>query len=299
MGGIHHQPFCALLGTKSALFYKKISIEKRPNFSSLKYSRYPLAFIADFSDDTRMSQQSYPGGKGTAYQQIINLMPPHKIYIETHLGGGAIMRNKKPAEINIGIDLDERVIASWRNNCSININLLQTDACDFLSTYDFDGSELIYCDPPYLTETRRKHKIYRHEYTREDHLKLLNLLIHVPCRVIISGYDNPLYHDKLTDWHSRSFSVVTRQGKALETVWFNYPPPVRLHDERYIGTNFREREKIKRRLNNLKKKIANMNESERHALLFWAQERYGQQAPYQARQINRHAPVCQREIDYE
>ena len=30
----------------------------------------------------------YPGGKGKCYQHIINLMPMHDTYIETHLGGG-------------------------------------------------------------------------------------------------------------------------------------------------------------------------------------------------------------------
>ena len=60
---------------------------------------------------------SYPGGKGGAgvYQTIINLIPPHKTYIETHLGGGAIMRHKKPAAYNIGIDVDPGVIAKWND----------------------------------------------------------------------------------------------------------------------------------------------------------------------------------------
>jgi site-specific DNA-adenine methylase len=35
------------------------------------------------------------GGKGKCYQRLINLMPPHQTYIESHLGGGAVMRNKK------------------------------------------------------------------------------------------------------------------------------------------------------------------------------------------------------------
>ena len=44
---------------------------------------------------------NYPGGKGGVYQRLINLMPPHDVYIETHLGGEAIIRNKKPAKIEI------------------------------------------------------------------------------------------------------------------------------------------------------------------------------------------------------
>ncbi|MBS0352463.1 MAG: DNA adenine methylase, partial [Proteobacteria bacterium] len=47
---------------------------------------------------------SYPGGKGKCYQRLINLMPPHETYIETHLGSGAVLRNKRPAKTTIGID---------------------------------------------------------------------------------------------------------------------------------------------------------------------------------------------------
>ncbi|MCD4763305.1 MAG: hypothetical protein K8R28_04685, partial [Desulfobacterales bacterium] len=39
----------------------------------------------------------FPGGKGGTYQKYINLMPPHEVYIESHLGGGAILRYKRRA----------------------------------------------------------------------------------------------------------------------------------------------------------------------------------------------------------
>ena len=50
------------------------------------------------------------GSKATTglCQPIIAMMPPHDTYIETHLGGGAIMKRKPAALHNIGIDLDGR-----------------------------------------------------------------------------------------------------------------------------------------------------------------------------------------------
>jgi hypothetical protein len=50
----------------------------------------------------------YPGGKGGmgVAQRIINLMPPHEVYIEPFLGDATVMRLKRPASMNIGFDLD-------------------------------------------------------------------------------------------------------------------------------------------------------------------------------------------------
>ena len=55
---------------------------------------------------------AYAGGKGGpgVYQKIINLMPPHEVYIEPFVGGGAIMRLKRPARLNIGLDLSGQAL---------------------------------------------------------------------------------------------------------------------------------------------------------------------------------------------
>jgi len=41
----------------------------------------------------------YDGGKGAmgCAQWIINQIPPHRVYIEPFLGGGAVLRLKAPA----------------------------------------------------------------------------------------------------------------------------------------------------------------------------------------------------------
>jgi len=58
----------------------------------------------------------YPGGKngGGAYQTLINLMPPHSVYVEPFLGSGAVMRMKRPAGVNIGLDLDGDALQAAR-----------------------------------------------------------------------------------------------------------------------------------------------------------------------------------------
>ena len=58
---------------------------------------------------------NFSGGKGGTYQKYINLMPPHEVYIESHLGGGAILRYKRKAKRSIGIEIDLEVIKKWTN----------------------------------------------------------------------------------------------------------------------------------------------------------------------------------------
>src|SRR6185369_7573629 len=96
----------------------------------------------------------YPGGKGKTYQHIINLMPPHQVYIETHLGGGAVLRHKKPAARNFAIEVDERPLHSWTEVPGLEVEFVHGRAEDFLAAYSFTGQELVYVDAPYLPETR-------------------------------------------------------------------------------------------------------------------------------------------------
>lgn len=212
----------------------------------------------------------YPGGKGQygVYQKIINLMPPHEVYIETHLGGGAVMRNKRPAMRNIAIELDPKTIRGWKNCDGLDIELIQADAVTYLRSYQFTGRELIYCDPPYLRETRKKHKaLYRYEYTYEQHAELLKVIKSLPCMVMISGYKSPLYAELLEGWNTYSFEAGCHHGTATEHLWMNYPAPVELHDYRYLGDTFRERERLKKITQNMVRRFRSMPVLERRALV--------------------------------
>jgi hypothetical protein len=48
-------------------------------------------------------------------------VPPHEVYIEPFLGGGAIMRQKRPALLNIGLDLDAAVIARFNDEAPTSL----------------------------------------------------------------------------------------------------------------------------------------------------------------------------------
>lgn len=216
----------------------------------------------------------YPGGKGKTFQQIINLMPPHRVYVETHLGGGAVVRHKRPAARNIGIDADARAISAWPARETPYLELVCGRAEDFLSQYDFRGDELVYSDPPYHPQTRKQTRVYSKDYSIEDHERLISILKSLPCMVILSGYENDLYKATLGEWQTRNFRAKTHTDVREETLWFNFESPKVLHDARYLGHDFRERQTTKRRLHRLQEKVTRMDPLERVAFSQWLHNAY-------------------------
>jgi hypothetical protein len=262
----------------------------------------------------------YPGGKngcGT-WQKIINLMPPHEVYIEPFLGSGAVLRRKRPARLNVGIDLDARMVAGvsaaiaqvgervdnrqlvvfssdrrskditldndgWRNFILIRPNVVATidkssdsgslfrfvvgDAFNFLSRFHPKGGELLYLDPPYLPETVTR-SAYTYDLTRLDHIRLLEICTRLKCKIVLSGYHSTLYMDALEGWTAVHFPAITRGGTlAEEYLWLNYTAPTSLHDYRFLGQTFRDRERLNRRIRRWTKRLERMDALERQALL--------------------------------
>lgn len=237
----------------------------------------PMEAIIDKADVPK----SYPGGKGGpgVYQTIINMIPPHDTYIETHLGAGSIMKYKKPAVKNIGIDIDQHVIDTF--SCSITksaggsgYNFVCGDAVQSLENYfeifpPDEEKAFIYCDPPYMMSTRKGGKLYDHEYNTDDHIRLLNTIkgLTPDCMIMISGYYHPMYEEILTGWNSKQYQASTRAGMVTEWMWYNYPDPLQLHDYRYLGNDFRDRERIKRKIKRWKRKIDSLPALERNAIM--------------------------------
>jgi site-specific DNA-adenine methylase len=217
---------------------------------------------------------TYPGGKNGSgvYQRIINLMPPHAVYVEPFLGGGAILRHKQPAPISsIAIDIDTAVIKAFTAHIP-NLQLICGDAIEHLDYMKVLArpDTLIYCDPPYLMSTRSSQRpYYDHEFaSEEEHIRLLRILRGLPCMVMISGYASTLYDHHLAGWRVETFQAMTRSGHtATEHVWLNFPEPMELHDYRWLGDTFRKRERIKRKQARWRARLASMDSQERYALL--------------------------------
>ncbi|KPN64242.1 hypothetical protein SAMN04488527_101242 [Aliiroseovarius crassostreae] len=224
---------------------------------------------------------TYPGGKNGMgiYQRIINHMPPHKAYIEAFLGSGAVLRNKRPAETNIGIDRSEAAISlclDLAGSKSCEYRLFQDDALELLPSMKRVLAEsvlidqpdtLIYADPPYVMGTRKGGELYDFEMSDEDHQQLLSILTEARCMVMISGYRSPLYDDALGHFHRVDYQANTRRGQVTECLWMNFRPPAELHDYSHLGENYRDRERIRRKKARWSEKFRKMDRLERLAIM--------------------------------
>jgi len=244
--------------------------------------------------------ETYPGGKGGCFRQIINLMPPHTVYIEPFLGGGAVLRHKLAAKHSIGIDLDLDVIERWRSSSFTpdlarvataaharngvfagciddhaksdvtSCGYVHANAIEWLEQSNLRNTALIYADPTYLECTRRQPLgMYKHEMSDDDHVRLLNVLNKQRCMVLLSGYWSELYADMLVGWDSAEFTTTDRGGNVrTETLWANYvPPPKQLHDSRYYGGGWRERQRVRRKAKRWVDGLLRLPDLERQAIL--------------------------------
>ena len=134
---------------------------------------------------------------------------------------------------------------------------------------NLSAQDLVYMDPPYVSDTRRRPKMYRYEYSDADHGRLLSLARSLPCMVLISGYRCALYDRVLNDWQRHDFLSSTQSGQREESVWFNFDKPAKLHDARFLGGTFRERQDVRRRASRLRQRVSSLPVAEQCMLLEW------------------------------
>jgi DNA adenine methylase len=254
------------------------------------------------------------GGKHYLAARIIQLFPPHRVYLEPFGGGASVLLNKPPCEVEIYNDLDNRISRLFRVlreqgsefNQKVSLipyseadfeaaaeyprraNDLEKAVCDFVrwrqsfggqgknwsyttgrarggmagdvnawwtaiealpqiierlkrvqilcqpaleAIERFDHSDgLIYCDPPYLHETRSKGStdVYGVEMTEKDHRDLAEVLRECKAKVVLSGYPSPLYDRLYRDWRRVEFDIAnhaaggTTKRRQNECLWLNF-----------------------------------------------------------------------------
>lgn len=133
----------------------------------------------------------------------------------------------------------------------------------------------IYLDPPYPEHTLTGNHRYKHSMSIPDHIELLDYVSGLPVLIAISTYDNDLYRKKLKSWNKSSVQSITRGGKVkTEIVYFNYDSSGKLHDTTYVGKDFTDRQRIKRKISRNIAKIEKLPVQERQAFLEAIQQKF-------------------------
>lgn len=206
--------------------------------------------------------ESYPGGKSGSgtYQTIINHIPPHDVYYSLYLGNCGVTRNIRPAAQSHLNDLDFDVYKTWAGlGLPVNYLLTNLPAIEILKdiTKQLPKRRFIFLDPPYRKDSRKsKQDLYRHEMNDKQHQDLVSQIIAMPQEnILITHYPDPMYNEALKNWNQVDYQSITRNGLATERMYFNYTLTDQLHDYRYIGEDFREREALVRQKRNYIKKL--------------------------------------------
>lgn len=95
---------------------------------------------------------------------------------------------------------------------------------------EFDQPDcVIYCDCPYYPDSRAAPTAYgENDMTAEDHEELIEVIKKSRSKILLSGYDNPLYAEELKDWRREDFlspnhiSGDKQKRVMVESVWMSY-----------------------------------------------------------------------------
>ena len=107
-------------------------------------------------------------------------------------------------------------------------HLVQIEHMDALRLIDRYNSRdvLMYLDPPYLPETRKSGKLYKHEMDARAQITMLEKIVSSKASIVISGYPSEVYDHYLSAWWTdTTISQTTSAEKAVEKIWMNYEPP--------------------------------------------------------------------------
>ena len=95
---------------------------------------------------------------------------------------------------------------------------------DAMELFDiYDGEETFwYLDPPYVVDTRVSPDMYEHEMTNDQHVKFLEKCMTLKGKVLISGYNHPIYDVLIENgWHRFDFAA-PHDERHTESLWYNY-----------------------------------------------------------------------------
>lgn len=217
------------------------------------------------------SLDNYTGHKNIdgVYQKIINQIPPHSYYLELFAGSGAICEKLDPLSNAFLNDISPEVVALLKQKFP-NATVYCKDIFDLLS-YNLDvlqnPKSFVFLDPTYLHETRSDKNLYHHELSDSDHVQLLSILNTKKCNIMIVHPKCELYDSMLYNWRKIEVKIRYNRKTSIEVLYMNYPEPEELHTYKFLGEDCWDRQRIKRKGDQLVKKLSDLPVLERKYVL--------------------------------
>lgn len=111
-----------------------------------------------------------------------------------------------------------------------SVEIISRPAIEVIQKWDSPNT-LIYCDPPYVHDTRAKgsRDLYGVELSADDHRELASVLHACTSKVVLSGYPSPLYNELYGSWRTVRINVSNHaasgpsKSKMEEVLWLNWP----------------------------------------------------------------------------
>lgn len=134
-------------------------------------------------------------------------------------------RGGKPGEINAWDTIIELLPEISKR--LHNVIILNKPAVEIIKLFN-EQNVLLYCDPPYLPETRESLDAYTHEMIVDDHIALGDILNNFKGKAIISGYPSRLYNKIYKGWICEKKKIANHASQQkvkpvkLELLWKNF-----------------------------------------------------------------------------
>ena len=187
---------------------------------------------------TPYSRQEFEDSKSWIYEEN-EIEKARKFYVRTMQsvasnGGWGYTKSKSRRGMCQSVsrwlgNIEENLTSAIERLKEVQIENL--DILELIKKYDKEDT-LFYLDPPYIQDTRKQKKSYDCEMTNEQHKELIDVLINVKGKVVLSGYDHPIYNKLLENGWSKVVlgeyakrSEKSNEGelsKGKEFVWVNY-----------------------------------------------------------------------------
>ena len=187
---------------------------------------------------TPYSRQEFEDSKSWIYEEN-EIEKARKFYVRTMQsvasnGGWCYAKSKSRRGMCQSVsrwlgNIEENLTSAIERLKEVQIENL--DILELIKKYDKEDT-LFYLDPPYIHDTRTAKRVYEYEMSNEQHRKLVDILLNIKGKAILSGYDHEIYNTLLENGWKKVFlgeyskscikAENSKKNKGQEFVWINF-----------------------------------------------------------------------------